>query len=276
MEFKGTLRRLAKQLKESLTRLAERLKETLRRLAERLTGTYIFRSLPRGVDIFHDINVALPNYRIETIFDVGANVGQSANTYIALFPSSRVLCFEPVAETFRQLQNNTKHRAQVRCFKLAFSSYKGRGTILSQGTSTMNFLLDESEDLLKNIEVPTERVDVLALDDFCKSEKIDQISYLKIDTEGTDLEVLKGSENMLTQQNIDLVKIETGMNPNNKRHVPFGVLKDYLESQNYFLFGIYEQVGEWPAKEPHLRRTNTVFISHRMIETHRKRPETSE
>lgn len=30
-----------------------------------------------------------------------------------------------------------------------------------------------------------------------------------------------------------------------------------------------EQVHEWPAKEPHLRRANPVFISRRMIEAHR-------
>ena len=76
------------------------IKGSLRRLAEHLTGSHIFRSLPRGVDVFNDIEIALPNYHIDTVFDVGANVGQSANTYVALFPSSCVLCFEPVAETF--------------------------------------------------------------------------------------------------------------------------------------------------------------------------------
>jgi len=34
-----------------------------------------------------------------------------------------------------------------------------------------------------------------------------------------------------------------------------------LESKNYYLFGIYEQVEEWRTSEPHLRRTNLVFIS---------------
>ncbi len=57
----------------------------LRRLFERLTGTHIFRNLPRGVDRFADIRHYLPNVRIATVFDVGANVGQSARSYVANF-----------------------------------------------------------------------------------------------------------------------------------------------------------------------------------------------
>jgi hypothetical protein len=80
---------------------------------------------------------------------------------------------------------------------------------------------------------------------------------------------------MLNEQRIDLVEVEAGMNAGNKRHVPFEALKGYLESKSYLLFGIYHQVREWPTNEPHLRRTNPVFISRRMIETNRRRTETS-
>lgn len=70
---------------------------------------------------------------------------------------------------------------------------------------------------------------------------------------------------MLNEQRIDFVEVEAGMNAGNKRHVPFETLKEYLESKNYLLFGIYEQVHEWPTNEPHLRRTNAVYLSRRMI-----------
>jgi hypothetical protein len=76
---------------------------------------------------------------------------------------------------------------------------------------------------------------------------------------------------MLTEQRIDLVEVEAGMNPSNIWHVPFEALKDFLESHMYFLFGIYEQEnGLWASREPHLRRTNPIFISHHMIEMNRK------
>ena len=126
-----------------------------------------------------------------------------------------------------------------------------------------------------NRDVTTESVDIVTLDEFCHSKRIDQVNYLKIDTEGGDLEVLKGAVNMLTEQRIDLVEVETGMNPRNSRHVPFEAIKKFLESHGYFIFGIYEQVSEFPTGEPHLRRTNPLFISHRTIEMNRKSTEAS-
>ena len=68
---------------------------------------------------------------------------------------------------------------------------------------------------------------------------------------------------------MDFVEVEAGMNAGNKRHVSFEALKDYLESRSYLLFGIYGQVHEWPTKKPHLRRTNPVFVSRRMIGKHK-------
>jgi hypothetical protein len=110
-----------------------------------------------------------------------------------------------------------------------------------------------------------EQVDLETLDDLCASQKVTHIDYLKIDTEGGDFNVLSGATAMLAKQQIDTVEVEAGMNVGNKRHVPFEKLKAFFEDRNYFLFGIYEQVNEWPAKQPQLRRTNPVFISEKLI-----------
>lgn len=166
---------------------------------ERAANVRIYRTLPRGVDVAHDIARAFPRYRVDVVLDVGANVGQSARRYLGCFP-----------------------------------------------------------------EAP-EAVDIVTLDEFCASSRIERVSYLKIDTEGGDLEVLRGGERMLKGQRIDLVEVEAGMNAGNKRHVPFEALKGYLEARDYLLFAIYEQMHEWITGEPHLRRTNPAFVSRRMI-----------
>jgi FkbM family methyltransferase len=245
------------------------IKRILRALAERLTRTQILRRLPRGVSVFSDIAELLPGYRIELIFDVGANIGQSARNYVALFPFCLIFCFEPVAETFRKLELNMADNKQVHCFPLALGSASGTGTMLTNGTSAMNYLLDDATAPVNSSGTRTEQVNVLTVDDFCQTSNIDHISYLKIDTEGRDLDVLIGAENLLTRQSIDLVEVEAGMNPYNQRHVPFETLKSYLEQHDYLLFGIYGQVSEWPDHKPHLRRSNAVFISRQMISTYK-------
>lgn len=109
--------------------------------------------------------------------------------------------------------------------------------------------------------VATREVSIETLDRFCEHQGINHIGFLKIDTEGGDFDVLCGAAGMLATQQIDLVEVEAGMNSGNKRHVPFEKLKAILEDSGYLLFGIYEQIHEWPTKEPHLRRTNLVFNS---------------
>ena len=58
------------------------------------------------------------------------------------------------------------------------------------------------------------------------------------------------------------------MNPGNTHHIPFESLKSLLESYDYFIFGIYEQMREWIEKKPHLRRANVVIVSEKMIRKH--------
>lgn len=243
---------------------------SLRKLIEQLTGTRIYRSLPRGIDFAQDIANSLPTYRTDIVFDIGANVGQSSRLYLVKFPNAHIYCFEPVSDTFRRLQDKLQSNERVDCYRLAFGSSKSTGRMVLQGSSNkMFFLLDPSKESPANNNVPTESVDIDTVDGFCHTNGIDRINFLKIDTEGGDLDVLKGAVNMLAEQKIDFVQVEAGMNPSNRRHVPLESLKEFLESQRYFLFGIYEQVNEWPTRAPHLRRTNPVFVSQTLIERNR-------
>ncbi|MFC1680707.1 FkbM family methyltransferase [Pseudomonadota bacterium] len=245
------------------------IKRYLRRTAEKLTGTYIFKNPPRGMSVFNDVIVALPNYHTSVVFDVGANVGDSARNYLNYFPTSQIYCFEPISETYRQLEANTKLNPNVHCFNLALGASKRKETLIHSELSTMSRRLNTATTSINSPNMRSEKVDVVTLKDICKTHDINHISYLKVDTEGMDLEVLEGAGVMLSEQRIDLIEVEAGMNPGNSLHVPFEALKSFLERNGYFLFGIYEQLEEWITKEPHLRRTNPVFISKTMIGIHR-------
>ena len=240
------------------------LKRRLKKIAEKLTGTHIFLRMPFGVSVAHDISLRFPGYRLDVIFDVGANVGQSALRYASTYPASTIYCFEPVKETFDQLTRNVAGKKQITCCNVALSDYVGDGTMISNGTSVMNRLVDE-DGMAGVTSEQREQVHVSTVDTFCESSNIARISYLKVDAEGGDLDVLAGSRGILQRHGVDMVEVEAGMNPGNKRHVPLESLKGFLEGLGVFVFGIYAQVSELQRKEPHLRRANAVFISEAMI-----------
>lgn len=245
-----------------IRRLGVNLKR-VKALLESATGTQISRRSHQGINIFRDIALLLPNYEARIVFDVGANDGRTSEEFARQFPKAKVYAFEPVADTFTQLLRRTAKLSSVTCVQLAFGSKPGVGEMVLEGNSDMFFLRNESEPE-RRVGVRLESVKVSSIDKFCLSNSIDRINYLKIDTEGGDLEVLKGAESMLKSQSVDVVQVEAGMNPANERHVPFGEISAFLELRGYLLFGLYEQVCEWPTQKPFLRRTNPVFISERI------------
>ena len=123
--------------------------------------------------------------------------------------------------------------------------------------SGMNSLVNKTS----NSTFVEELVKIERLTAFCARNKIEKIDYVKIDTEGYDLEVLNGGSDLLKADKISFIETEVSMNPENTNHVKFEVIKKFLEEFNYRLFGIYEQVQEWPTSKPVLRRINALFVA---------------
>lgn len=258
------------------------LRKSIKRLIKNWLGDDVLDVIPRGGNPFYDIRKSLPEYTIESVFDVGANIGQSVKEYKKNSPASVVYCFEPVSNTYSQLQKNIADYKSVQCFQIALSDKEGVCEILAQGKSSKNFLLREhiadAELVLANGKkvdrntVKTEQVSTTTLDGFCQNNGVSHLCYLKIDTEGADFSVLMGAESMLAQHKIDFVEVEAGMNPGNQYHISIEQFKAHMEEKKYYIFGIYEQTREWPKKQLHLRRANLLFISQTLINKNSSAP----
>ena len=237
-------------------------KSTVRAALERLLDARIFQTTPRGVDPAADLRGAFPSLAIGTVFDVGANEGQSAEAYLARYPDAYVTCFEPSRMTFDRLQARLAGNPRVRCIRAAVSDRRGTGSFQATGESAGRRLLDGAEG---GGQQDTEDVPLLTLDAFCSENGTARIDYLKIDTEGHELEVFGGAAQLLAEERIGILEVELGMNPENTYHTRFEDAKAYLEERGYRLFAIAEQVPEFLTRQPHLRRVNGVFVSAGMI-----------
>ena len=215
-----------------------------------------------GVDVLTDVKRLLPSFSAEIIFDVGANVGQSAEVFQYHFPQATIWCFEPFPDTFKTLKENCSKWQKVVCEKVALGATAKQVYVCEGRSSAENTVTVTPEG------DATQQVAMTTVDEFCRRHDIETINFLKVDTEGHDLEVLKGASSMLQQQKIDFVELEAGMNPENDYHVPFAELTLFLESLGYRLFGIYDQMHEWKEPKPVLRRSNPVFISPKLINTY--------
>ena len=183
----------------------------------------------------HDLARHAPDVR--TIFDVGANVGQTARRFREVFPDATVYCFEPVQKTFDILTANVGGLG-CRCFRMAMGSHTERRTMYVVHNSLISSLIEPPE------YAGTEQVDVTTLDDWTATQGIESIDVLKIDAEGHDLEVLAGASRLLAQRRIRFLLIETGFDSTN-RFVPLAAETDRLSSHGMQLMGLYHQTLDW-------------------------------
>lgn len=212
-----------------------------------------------------DIRDMLPRYTFDVIFDVGANIGQSALAYLAYAPGV-VHCFEPCAATCAQLRRAVKPYANILPHKFGLGDAHEAKRLYQIGSSDLATLRPNGDEALASEKVP-----IQTLDRFCELKDIPHINYLKIDTEGWDLHVLRGAQSMLTSHDIDFVEVEASMHPGNTRHAAYRELCTELEGWSYAIFGVYEQISEQHMTGAiNLRRANFVFVSPRLIKTTRR------
>lgn len=205
------------------------------------------------------VKTHLPGCAPDVIFDVGANNGNTAIGLAASFPAAVVYAFEPVAETYQSLVQNTATHDRVRPFNLALGARPRKARMRVNSVSVSNRIAG-----WRDFRKPSEIVTMTSGDSFCGEHGLDRIGFLKVDAEGHDLQVLVGFRKMLRAEKIDLIEAEVGMNPENRRHASFESVKRYLERFGYRLFLIYEQAYDVPfSGRAVLRRANAVFVSER-------------
>jgi FkbM family methyltransferase len=213
-----------------------------------------------STDIFNIILRYLPDWAPTVILDVGANVGQSADSYARRYPKAAIHSFEPSPESYEMLVSATANHPNVVTHCLALGRTESRLNLSGSGTSSMNRLLAANAPLPQGgVEVPGRPgADIL------RDMDIAHVDFLKIDTEGHDLEVLYGFQPVLDR--VDFIQVEAGMNPYNTTHVAFSKLDGMLQEAGFYLFHILDQKMEWKRRgRPVLRRSNPVFINRRLV-----------
>ena len=146
----------------------------------------------RGDDPFVYMKAALRDTTVPTIFDVGANVGQSLTTFRRQWPESMIHAFEPGRSSFAALERMADGLRGVVLNQCALAGSAGSRSFLENSQSDMSSFLETSVEgwgeTVASYEVPTTTVD-----QYLAEHSIDRIHLLKIDTQGFDVPVLEGA-----------------------------------------------------------------------------------
>jgi FkbM family methyltransferase len=187
----------------------------------------------------------------KVIFDVGANIGEWTEMASKTIPESKIYSFEPSMQTFKTLSQN-KFSENVKIFNIGLGEKNETIDFFVYGEdSTLNSAFNR--DLQNNnLHAKVEKADFKTLDSFCEEHHIRNISFLKIDTEGNELSVLKGAEGYITAGKIDAIQIEYG-----GTYIDAGyLLKDvftYFKDKPYTLYKMMQHgLAKCPSYIPEL------------------------
>lgn len=150
------------------------------------------------------------NKRNCVILDVGANIGEWTRHLASSFDNDvkyKIYAFEPCKGTFNTLSGNVKQwrlEERVTPCNLALSSKSGEVRFYSLGDNVGTNSLYQHRDG----EPAVETVRCCTLDQWCAENNVSEILFLKIDTEGNDMEVLYGAKKLLEAGKIDMIQFE--------------------------------------------------------------------
>jgi len=202
-------------------------KTQLNRALEKAMGVRIYSVRAHGREDWHDIRMS--GCRIESVFDVGANMGQSAQKFRGAFPKAKIYCFEPVRGLFQELKKSVAGDAHVQCFQIALGSARGLGKIYLTDHSTTSSLVEPEHAR------GWEEVQIDAVDSFCAAREIERTDLLKVDAEG--FEVFKGADSLLSSSRVAFVLAEVGFHPRDTRHVLFDHARELLMARGFHVYG---------------------------------------
>lgn len=164
----------------------------------------------------------LAMYRVNCVVDVGANKGQYGQMLREAGYRGRIVSFEPVPETFARLQEAAADDPDWTVHQLALGREDGSIT-MNVVPGTLSSVLPTTEfgaaryprfAAATTVEVPVRRLDGL-LDEILAGLRKPR-PYLKLDTQGYDLEAFAGAGDRITQfvgmqSEVALLKIYKGM-----------------------------------------------------------------
>jgi FkbM family methyltransferase len=204
----------------------------------------------------------MPSMQSGVFFDVGANAGNYSSYVRNLAPKALIYAFEPHPSTFRALKKTAESKKFTAVNK-AVSASPGQTVLydFSTGDGSTQASLSKDAVQLFSATIVAHEIECTSIDDFLEENRIAEIDFLKIDTEGLDLEVLKGSRIALSRRRIKIIQFEF-VQANITARVS---MRDFFEVlSGHHLYRLCLNGGLMPI-EPYDTKTCEIFATQNII-----------
>ena len=164
----------------------------------------------------------LKDFDVDNVIDIGVAYG--TDFLLKNFPKANFFLIEPNPFFFNSIEEKIVKKYSAKLFKVAAGNENGKKKFYySEGFSS--FIQREDYKIKKEIEV-----NISTLDEILKNDDLKGKNLLKIDTEGFELEVLKGSTKTLQEVNYLVIemRLENIKTYNPSEIISFLYNKDFI------------------------------------------------
>lgn len=201
----------------------------------------LLRPLCHRVAAGIDHATVLSNLSPATIVDVGANVGQFSLMASQLHPEARIFAFEPIpraADRFEKVFAGNRHVSLMRC---AIGDIHRTDVLHLSARDDSSSLLPISDLQTsmhpETVEIGQLKVEVKRIDQILTEADIANPALLKIDVQGTELDVIKGCTSLL--QRFDHIYVELSFVEFYSGQPLCHQVITYLAERQFTLSGVY-------------------------------------
>ena len=142
----------------------------------------------RSVFVDDEYDLSFLDLKPKLILDLGANVGYTSIFFARSYPQSRVFAIEPEESNFKMLRENAEPYGNIVPLQAAIWNKKAKLQITDPNAEKWAFQVSESK---KNAFSST--VDTLTIDELLTKANSDEIDILKMDIEGSEIEVFSSN-----------------------------------------------------------------------------------
>ena len=200
------------------------------------------------------------------IFDVGAFKGKMIKQYRSHFPKSKIFAFEPIPECFEIIKKMTLTDLNLQAYCYALNSNNNIKKFYLNNNLASSSLLKSNingqkiwgNDILKTIS--NIQVECKTIDHFCNENNINHINILKLDVQGSELDVLEGATNLLKKGRIDIIFSEISIFSSYEKQGDLNQIISFLYKNNFELFNIYKSI----RKNGQLLEIDAMFINNKL------------
>ena len=168
-------------------------------------------------------------YKLNNVFDIGANAGKWTLKYEKVLNKSQFFLFEANPNHSRPKKLNKKHK----WFNCVLSSPDIKEVKFYSLSGTGDSYYKERTHAYKNC-TPLQ-LKTITLDDAINTYVLPKPQLIKLDTQGSELDILEGAKNIIKY--VDIILIEMPILPYNKGAPLFNDYMNYLTSLDYIPVG---------------------------------------